>query len=148
MPLPTPSQSVSHKWFHHCMNHKKKLNLRHPLTTFGSFSFFQASIWLRVDKVLPKLTKSYKSELRHLFQWFPGNVRVNSHFNTQCPPDRVSWSDKIWGQPSSDSPETYISGHELCYLGYIQYRRKVWKIGVAKRNKWVKRPPPSLFWLE
>ena len=146
--LLTPSQSFSHKRFHQSGYHKKKLRLRHLLPTFGSFSLFKASLWLGVNKVFQKLTKSYKSELRHLFQWFPGNVRVNSHFNTQCPPNRVSWSDKIWGQPSSDSPETYISGHELCYLGYIQYRRKVWKIGVAKRNKWVKLPPPSLFWLE
>ena len=46
----------------------KKLSLRHPLPTFGSYSFFQASIWLRDDKVLQKLTKSYKNELRHLFQ--------------------------------------------------------------------------------
>ena len=68
MSLPTPSQSVSHKRFHQCVNHKKKLSLRHPLPTFGSFSFFQASLWLGVDKVLQKLTKSYKSELRHLFQ--------------------------------------------------------------------------------
>ena len=68
MSLLTPSQSVSHKRFHQCVNHKKKLSLRHPLPTFGSFSFFQASILLGVDKVLQKLTKSYKSELRHLFQ--------------------------------------------------------------------------------
>ena len=33
-----------------------------------SFCFFQASLWLGVDMVLQKLTKSYKSELRHLFQ--------------------------------------------------------------------------------
>ena len=68
MSLPTLSQSVSHKRFHQCVNHKKKLSLRHPLPSFGSFSFFQASLWLSVDKVLQKLTKSYKSELRHLFQ--------------------------------------------------------------------------------
>ena len=66
--FPTPSQSVSHKRFHQCVNHKKKLSLRHPLPTFGSFSFFQASLWLGVDKVLQKLSKSYKSELRNLFQ--------------------------------------------------------------------------------
>jgi hypothetical protein len=66
MSLTTPSQSVSHKQFHQCMNHKKKLCLRHPLPTFGSFSYFQVSR-LRVDKVLQKLTKSHKSELRHLF---------------------------------------------------------------------------------
>ena len=66
--LPIPSQFVSHKGFHQCVNHKKKLTLRHPSPTFGSFSFFQASIWLGVDKVLQELTKSYKNELRHLFQ--------------------------------------------------------------------------------
>ena len=68
MSLPTPSQSVSHKRFHQCVNHKKKLSLRHSLPNFGSFSFFQTSLWLGVNKVLQKLTKSYKNELRHLFQ--------------------------------------------------------------------------------
>ena len=68
MSLPTPNQSVSHKQFHQCVNHKKKLSLRHFLPTFGSFSFFQATIWLGVDKELQKLTKSYKSGHRHLFQ--------------------------------------------------------------------------------
>ena len=37
-------------------------------------------------KVLQKLTKSYKSELRHLFQCcilIPRNVHVKPHFNTQ-----------------------------------------------------------------
>ena len=33
MSLPTPSQSVSHKRFHECVKHKKKLSLRHPLPT-------------------------------------------------------------------------------------------------------------------
>jgi hypothetical protein len=41
--LLAPSQSVSNKRLHQFVNHKKKLSLRHPLTTFGSFSFFQAS---------------------------------------------------------------------------------------------------------
>ena len=68
MSLPTPSQSVSHKWFHQCVNHKKKLSLRHPLPTFGCFSFFQASIWLGVHKVIQNLTKFYEYDLRHLFQ--------------------------------------------------------------------------------
>ena len=75
MSSPTPSQSVSHKRFHQCVNHEKNLSLRYPLLTFGSFSFFQASIWLGVSKVLHKWTKS----------WFPGNVRVKPQFNTQCP---------------------------------------------------------------
>ena len=46
----------------------KKSSLKHPLRTFGSFTFFRASLWLGVNKVLQKLTKSYKGELRHLFQ--------------------------------------------------------------------------------
>ena len=50
------------------MNHENKLCLRHPLPSFGIFSFFQASIWLGVDKVLQKWTKSCKIELRHLYQ--------------------------------------------------------------------------------
>ena len=37
--LSTPSQSVSQKRFHQCVNNKKKLSLRYPLPTFGSFSF-------------------------------------------------------------------------------------------------------------
>ena len=49
------------------MNRKKKLSLRHPLPSFGSFSFSKASR-LRFDNVLQKLTKSYKSKVRHLFQ--------------------------------------------------------------------------------
>ena len=50
------------------MNHKKKLSLRHPLSIFGSFSIFQASLWVGVDKVPQKLIKSLKSELKHAFQ--------------------------------------------------------------------------------
>ena len=65
MTLLTPSQCVSHKWFHQCVNLKKKPSLRHPIPTFGSFDFFQTSLWLVVDKVLQKLTKS---DPRHLFQ--------------------------------------------------------------------------------
>ena len=65
MSLPTPSQSVSHKRFHQCVNHRKKLSLRHPSPTFVSFSFFQASLWLGVDY---GTSKSNKSELRHLIQ--------------------------------------------------------------------------------
>ena len=49
---------------------RKELSMRHPLPTFDSFIFFQAPFWLGVDKLLQKLTKSYKSELRHLFQFF------------------------------------------------------------------------------
>ena len=64
----TPSQSVSHKRVHQCVNQKKKLSLWHPLSTFGNFSFFQESLWLMVNKVLQKLTICYKRELKHLFQ--------------------------------------------------------------------------------
>ena len=59
-----------------------KLSLRHPLPTFGSFSFFQASILLGVDKILQKLTKSYKVSWDIYFNaasWFPWNVRVKPH---------------------------------------------------------------------
>jgi len=88
MSLPTPSQSVSHKRLHQCVNHKKKLSLRHLLPTFGSFSFFQASLWLGVDKVLQKLKKSYKMSSDIYFNvasWFPVKVHIKPHFNTQCP---------------------------------------------------------------
>ena len=87
--LPTPSQSVSHKQFHQCVNHKKKLSLRHPLPNYGNFSFFQASLWLGVDKVLQKLTKSYKSELIHLFQcciWIPKKCPRKTLFQHTVPP--------------------------------------------------------------
>ena len=89
MSLPTPSQSVSHKWFHQCVNLKKKQSLRHPLSMFGSFSFFQESIWLRVDKVLRKLTKLYENELRHLFQCcilIPGKCPRKTPFQYTVPP--------------------------------------------------------------
>ena len=99
MSLPTPSQSVSHKRFHYqCVNHKKKLSLRHPLQTFGSFSFFQASIWLGVNKVLQKVTKSYKNELRLLFQCcilIPRKCPRKTPFqHTVPPPDKCL--RKIW----------------------------------------------------
>ena len=35
---------------------------------FDGFSFFHTSLWGYVDKILQKLTKCYKSELRHLFE--------------------------------------------------------------------------------
>ena len=94
MSLPTPSQSVLHKGFHQWMNHEKKLSLRHFLPTFGSFSFFQASIWLEVDNVLKKWTKSCKIELKHLFQsciLIPRKCPRKPPFNTQCPViDRIT----------------------------------------------------------
>ena len=69
MHLPTPSQSVSLKWFHQCVNLKKKLSFRHPLPTFDSFSFFRHPFDSRLMRyILQKLTKSFEIELRHLFQ--------------------------------------------------------------------------------
>ena len=95
MSLLTPSQSVSHKRFHQWVNHKKKISLRHPLPSFGSFSFFQASLWLGVDKVLQKLTKSYKSKVRHLFQccnWIPRKCpRKTPHQHTVHCSGGVVW---------------------------------------------------------
>ena len=80
MSLLTPSQSFSHKWFHQCVNHQKKLSLRHPLPTF---SFFQA-FWLGVNKVLQNLIKVSSVIYFNVASWFPGNVQVKPHFNTQC----------------------------------------------------------------
>ena len=108
MSLPTLSQSVSHKGFHQYLNHKKKLSLRHPLPTFGSFSFFQASLWLRVDRVLQRLTKSYKSELRHLFQcciFIPRKCPRKTPFQHTVPRPLHPWVPpqfrRLWS-PSSD----------------------------------------------
>ena len=87
--LQTPSQSVPQRWFHQCMNHGKKLSLKHPLPTFGNFSFFQASLWNRVDKVLQKLTKSWKSEYRQVFQcciWIPRKCPCKTPFQHTVPP--------------------------------------------------------------
>ena len=69
MSLPTPCHSVSHKRFRQCVNQAKKLSLRHPLPAFGSLAFFRHPFDSGVDKVLQKLTKSYKNELKHLFQY-------------------------------------------------------------------------------
>ena len=96
MSLPTPSQSVSHKQFHQCENQKNKLSLRYPSPTFGHFSYFQASLWLGVDKVLEKQKKSYKSELRHLFQCsilILRKRRRKTPFQNTVPPSRFhrSW---------------------------------------------------------
>ena len=88
MSLPTPSQSLFHTndsvnvW-------TIKRSLRHPLPTFGSFSFFQASLWLGVDKELQILTKSYKNMLKHLFQCYILIPRKCSHktpFQHKVPP--------------------------------------------------------------
>ena len=85
MSLPTPSQSVSHKRFHQCVDNKKKVILRDPFPTFGSFSFFQACLWLGVDKVvLQKLKKSYKIYF-NVASWFPGNVRLKPHSTHRAP---------------------------------------------------------------
>ena len=34
------NQSVSHRRFYQCVNPKKKLSMRHPLSNFGTFSYF------------------------------------------------------------------------------------------------------------
>ena len=69
MSLPTPSQSVSHKWFHQCVNHKKEAwGVLYQCLVVLAFSRHPFDSGLITDKVLQKLTKSYKSEIRHLFQ--------------------------------------------------------------------------------
>ena len=118
MSLPTPSQSVSHKWFHQCVNLKKKQSLRHPLSMFGSFSFFQESIWLRVDKVLRKLTKLYENELRHLFQCcilIPRKCPRKTPFQYTVPP---SPSLDFWSSygPAQDHHDDSGNVQKLLYI--------------------------------
>ena len=81
MSLPTPSTSVSHRRFHQCVNHENKLDLRHPLPSFGSFGFFQASIWLKNEQTLVKLSSDFYFNVA---SWFQGNVHIKPHFNTLC----------------------------------------------------------------
>ena len=79
MSLLTPGQSISQKRFRQCVNHKKKPSLRHPFPTFGGFNFFR-------HPFASGSTKSYK-RLKNLFtaaSWYPWNVRLRPHFNTQC----------------------------------------------------------------
>ena len=71
MSLPTPSTSVSHRRFHQCVNHENKLDLRHPLPSFGSFGFFQASIWLKNKQTLVKLSSDIYFDV---VSWFPRNA--------------------------------------------------------------------------
>ena len=99
MSLLTPNQSVSHKWFYHCVNHKKKLSLFILLPVFDSFSFFKASLWLLVDKVLQKIQNLIKVRLDFYFNvasWFPANVRVKPHFKTHCPPPPPTKNEIIY----------------------------------------------------
>ena len=96
----TPNQSVSQKRFHQWVNHKKKLSLRHPLPTFGSFSFSRQTLWLGIDKVLQKLTKSHKSEISHLFCFcilIPRKCLRKNPFQHIVPPCLLdfSWSVNI-----------------------------------------------------
>ena len=111
MSLPTPSQSVSHKWFHQCVNHKKKLSLRHPLPTFGSFPFFWESLWLGVHKVLQKLTKSYKSELRDL-------VQCSILIPRKCP-RKTPFQHTVPLPPGSDSPVSHSFFYRLRTLSNL-----------------------------
>ena len=100
MSLPTPSQSVSHKRFHQCVNHKKKLSLRHPLPTFGSFSLFQAFLaycfnvcnlsiydcsqfmrllWSFVD-LRPSICKTSNSEIQTIHKFIMKNNWIKQIF--------------------------------------------------------------------
>ena len=84
MSLPTPSQFVSHKQFHQCVNHKKA-KFEASITNFWYIVLAFPGISLtRVEKVFQKLTKSYKSDIYfNVASWFWGNVRLKPHFNTQ-----------------------------------------------------------------
>ena len=106
MSLPTQTLSFSHKWFYQCVNHKKKLSLFILLPVFDSFSFFKASLWLLVDKVLQKIQNLIKVRLDFYFNvasWFPANVRVKPHFKTHCPPppSYKEWNN-IWMVPQEN----------------------------------------------
>ena len=91
------------------------------------------SLWLQVDKVLQKLTKSYKSELRHLFQCciliprkclfktpFQHTVPPPSDFQTVLRPCYVpgsSWFSEMthtqfWNRDKMTSGKE----HQLCFL--------------------------------
>ena len=96
MSLPTPSQSVSHKQFHQCVNHKKKLSLRHLLPTFGSF--FRHPF----DSGFQKLTESYKNKPRHLFQCYiliPRKCPRKTPFQHTVPPLPLSPASDIPARP-------------------------------------------------
>ena len=137
MSLPTPSQSVSHKWFHQCVNHKKKLSLRHPLPTFGSFSFFQASLWLGVDKVLPKPTKSYKSELRHIFQCcilIPRKCLRKTPFQHTVPTPQIFKPSDGWHMYlllifDHETPQSFFS-FKPAWLDFIFYCKVNFRSGI------------------
>ena len=139
MSLPTPSQSVSHKRFHQCVNHKKKLSLRHPLPTFGSFSFFQASLWLGVDKVLQKLTKSYKSELRHLFQCcilIPRKCPRKTPFQHTVPPVWTGFIPWAWTKKTAvENIHTLNSKPWIPKLNGLYFNIERWEIAFRTHSK-------------
>ena len=85
-----------------------KLSFRHHLPTFGSSSFFQASIWHGVDKVLQKLTKFYKSELRHKLQWCILIPR-------KCPRKTPFQHTVGGGVKNCENLPTSSNGWSLCY---------------------------------
>ena len=83
---------------HQSLRHKKHKFKK--TTNFGSFSYFQASLWLGVDKVLQKLTKSYKLELRYLFQCCiltPRKCPRKNPFPHTVPP--LKSADVYYGRP-------------------------------------------------
>ena len=130
--MSTPSQSVSHKRFHQCVNHEKELSLRHPLPAFDSFSFFQASFWLGVNKVLKKLTKSYKSELRHLFQCcipIPSKCLHKTPVQHTVPPLGFSYlpTALLKLKRAFDRPDDWLVFHLSFFLGYYFF----WKLLVG-----------------
>ena len=96
--LPNPSQSVSRKRFHQCVNHEA------CFTNFGSFRIFQSSLWLGVNKVLQKVTKLYKSELRNLLQYciLIPNVCIKPHLHTQ-------WAGPRGGRGLKTPPAPFLT---------------------------------------
>ena len=106
-------------WPSHCV---LKQGFTWTFPTFGSFSLFQASILLRVDKVLQKLTKSQMSSDIYfkLTSWFLGNVRIKPHFNAQCPaPSYFQTLLRLWSIWAKVSKKCWVKGHYCLLRKYI-----------------------------
>ena len=106
MSLPTPSQSVSHKWFHQCVNHKKKLSFKLPLPTFSSFRFF-----------------------RHLFD--SGSIR---YFIYGWPLKTYWWLRQLnysscWGNQGSSNWRFTLQGHSMKFL-FVSNNLHVFQVGL------------------
>ena len=85
-PLPTSSQSVSHRQFYQCVNPKKKVSLRHPIICklLVVLTIFRHPF----DYELTRDFKNYPNWIEMCLNinftnasWLPGYVHVKPHFN-------------------------------------------------------------------